>query len=159
MADAVAKDVRRAAVGKTLADNAALQVLTTSPYVVDAGYPSAMPDPAAFVVMRVTPGGTQTGWNGSVTERFAFDVFVDESAAADPTGRADAIAAAVEAALTPTALEAALVALGVTTATASAARVNAWGDLPEPDEPGQRQMQAQHLTADYDIAFLRLNEA
>lgn len=155
MSVAVEKATRRAAIGKALADNAALQALTTSPYVVDEGYPSKMPDPAAFVVMRVSAGGERLGWNGSVTERVTLDVFVDESAADDPTGRADAIADAIEAALTPAALETALVALGVTTAKASAALVTAWDDIPEPSAPGQTQ--TKHLTADFDLDFLRLN--
>ena len=156
MDEVIAARDRRAAVGEALAGDAALQALTTSPYVVRRDYLAKTPDPLAIVTIEVSPPGEgPMGWNGGIVERYAIDAFVDPKAcdaSQDPTDRVDRICAAVDDALKAASLNAALATVGVTGVAATAKRTVEWQDVPEPGLG-----QGRHKSADFEVQFVRLN--
>jgi hypothetical protein len=151
MAEAVSVERRQQAVVKALADNATIQSLTTSPWVLAGAVPDvgASPAPLNLVTVRREGGVPDATWRGAVTERYAVDVWVDEEAASDALSLAGQIAGAVDAALTPAALASALAAVGATNRTAMARLVARWAEIPE-----EAPSHTVHLSATYEVAFV-----
>lgn len=150
---------RRQAVVKALTDAADVQALTRSPYVVAREQLERQRLP--IVTVFVVPGQGPFGWAGGLLERYTIDVWVDEEdlaelgqgVADDPLTTADRLQDAIDAALVPAVLRAALAGLvpAVTDVGIVAARVAEWSDVPEPGPSG-----TVHKTADYEVQFSRL---
>lgn len=150
MADAVLYKWRRRAVREAMANDTALQATAVvSPFVVSRYPISQKPD--AIIVLGTSAGAEgRFGWRGGVIDRYTVDVFVNASAGGDLQEKADDVVAAIDAALTQTKLDAALLALSTpqTTVTASARVATPWQDVDEPGPEGQ-----QHRSADFEVEF------
>lgn len=147
----VGAEVRRLAVRKALADDATIQSLTVSPYVVARARVTAVSRPV--ITLGLTPGAEgRVGWRGGVVERFAVDVWVEESASVDdPPRRADQITDAILAALTAANLRAALVGL-TPTVTGVDAQARIAAPFSDADELGGEG--AVRKTGDIEVEFL-----
>lgn len=141
---------RRAAFAKVLQDDATIQGLTVSPYVVARPKVTAVDRP--MITIAVTPGAEgRFGWRGAIIDRFAVDVWVEEAPAIDdPPGRADQITDAILAALSAVNLRAALVGLSPTVpdVNATAKLATPWHDIEEPGPGG-----VIRKTADIEVEF------
>ncbi len=149
MTEAIDLEWRRKTMTKTLADDATIQSLVTSPYV-KGQYPTGSKIPA-LIVVGMSPGAEgRFGWRGGVTDRYTVDVFVNAAAGGNLQEKADRIVAAIHAALGQANLDATLLALATpqTNMTASAKIVTPFQDVPEPSPEGQ-----QHRSADFAIEF------